>query len=205
MVLLLLSPFLYLADGLPLSFFSEPSFLSCSVQMVGAWQPPTASKPTSYHANHKRDWPSASLCWDSLLLQIGPRLKQLWVRGFPPVWSNVAKEWGPSVQSGASCCWPLTPVDSYSKVMSKWKTLQREPRTWSEFPAILHTGMTERDSPPDLPFLWGQHLSYKASATSLSETSTSWDSGRGGFGHCSNCGQPSSKTVLSCKLKLSPH
>lgn len=127
--------------------FLRLAFFSHSVQMVGAWQPATAAKPTSYHANHRRDWPSASLCSDSPLLQIGPWLKQLWVRDLPPVWSNMAKEWGQCVQSGVSCCWPLTPIDSCRKVMSKWKTLQRESRTWNVFPAILHTGMTEAQFP----------------------------------------------------------
>lgn len=131
---------LHLAGGLPLSlsfFFSlwRLVVLAAQCKQLEEWQPPRASKLTSHQANHRRDRPSAFLCLDSTLPQTGPWLDQLGSGAFS--WSG--QTWPRSgVTMYKYYCRALIPVDSCTKVMSKWKTLQRKPRTWSEFPVILH-------------------------------------------------------------------
>ena len=52
-----------------------------------------------------------------------------------------------------------------------WKTLQKEPTTWSKFPSILLIGLTEAGLSSRVSLSRGQHFSYKTSSTSLQEIS----------------------------------
>ena len=52
-----------------------------------------------------------------------------------------------------------------------WKTLQKEPTTWSKFPSILLIGLTEAGLSSRVSLSRDQHFSYKTSSTSLQETS----------------------------------